>query len=62
MDSKEAADILIGILDKYPFEAKEKEAILAAIGVLSWSMLAENRIKTHKAKRDQDNKKINKEF
>ena len=56
MDDKRAADILIGLLKKYPFDAEEKEAVYAAIGVLSWTSLAQGRIKAIKNKKDKDAK------
>jgi hypothetical protein len=45
------------MLNKYSLDSKEKEAVLTAIGILSWSKLGEGRIKSiaraQKAKRDQ---------
>lgn len=51
MDDKKAADILIGMLKKYPMSDEEKEAVHAAIGVLSWTSLAQSRIKALKKKK-----------
>lgn len=53
MEYKEAADILIKLLDKHKLKAEEKEAVLTAIGVLSWATLAKSRMKMLKAKRDK---------
>lgn len=43
MDDKQAAKILINLLDKYPFDKNEKEAISNAIGILSWTCSAKPR-------------------
>jgi hypothetical protein len=57
MEYKKAIGILIKLLDKYTLDTQEKEAVLAAIGVLDCAALAENRmkriIKAKKAKRDK---------
>ena len=73
MEYKEAADILISLLDKHPLDAEEKEAVKTAIGVLGWATLAKSKIKaraersrsarternrsTQKAKRDKRTKR-----
>ncbi len=51
MDDKEAANILINLMDKYPFTAEEKDALKNAIGILSWTYLGKNRIKSIKSKK-----------
>lgn len=56
MDDKKAADILIGLLKKYSFDDEEKEAVHAAIGVLSWTSLAKGRIRAIKNKLDKSAK------
>ncbi|MEI6296530.1 MAG: hypothetical protein WCO84_02670 [bacterium] len=48
MKDKEAATILLNLAQKYPLTKEEKEAISSAIGILSWSSLAEGRIKSIK--------------
>lgn len=53
MNDKKAVEILISLLKKYSFSDEEKEALSAAIGVLSWTALAESRAK---AKKDKINK------
>jgi hypothetical protein len=57
MEYKKAIDILLKIVDKYPLDIEEKEAIQTAIGTLDCGSLAENRfrgiIKGRKAKRDK---------
>ena len=44
------------MLGKYSFGAQEKQAILTAIGVLSWTSLAKSRIKNLKEKREKREK------
>lgn len=53
MNYKEAATTLIRLLDKNSLDAKEKEAVKAAIGVLSWAALSDSATKRLKAKRDR---------
>ncbi len=50
MNQKEALNGLIEMLKKHVFSAKEKQAVLTAIGILSWTSLAESRIKNLKKK------------
>ncbi len=54
MDHKKALNILISMLDRYSLKAEEKEAVLTAVGVLSWSYLAQSRIKAIKAKQNKN--------
>ena len=54
MDDKKAVNILISLLEKYPFSLKEKEALKEAIGILSWSSLAQSRITAKKTKQVKD--------
>lgn len=53
MDDKEAATVLIRLLETYPLTDKEREAVERGIGILSWTLLAKSQIKLRKAKRDQ---------
>jgi len=53
MEYQQAIAILKSLLDKHPLSAEEKEAVLTAIGVLSWGSLSKSRIKAQKAKRDK---------
>jgi len=57
MEYKKAIRVLIGLLDKKALDLEEREAVLAAIGVLDCASLGENRmkriIKAKKAKRDK---------
>jgi len=58
MTDKKAINVLKAMLDKGTLSAEEREAVLAAIGVLGWTSLAESRIKSlaksRKEKRDRD--------
>lgn len=56
MDDKKAMDILRGLLDKYPLNKEEIEAVHSAIGTFSWTSLSKSRIKAIKDKRDKDAK------
>ncbi len=53
MDDKQALAILRKLLDKYPLDADEKEAVAKAIGMLSWSALGRSTLAARKAKRDK---------
>ena len=53
MEHQEAIVILQNLLDKHPLNAKEKEAIMTAIGILSWTSLSKSRMKAQKAKREK---------
>jgi len=48
--------ILKSLLDKHPLNDKEKEAVMTAIGVLSWGALSKSKMKAQKAKRDKSTK------
>lgn len=56
MEDNIAIEILTKMLEKETLSAQEKEAVLVAIGILSWSKLGQGRIKqltkAHKAKRE----------
>jgi len=45
MQDKEAAKILMRMGDKHALSDEEKEAVSAAIGILSWTALGQSRIK-----------------
>ena len=53
MEHKEASDILINLLNKNLLGAKEKQAILTAIGVLAWTSLSKSKIKAMRDKREK---------
>ncbi len=57
MEHKKALNILISMQGRYSLKAEEKEAVLTAIGVLSWSYLAQSRIKAKKAKQNKSSTK-----
>lgn len=54
MEHKEAAEILIKMLDKHRLSEKEKAAVATAVGILAWTSLSKSRIKAMKAKRDKN--------
>ncbi len=53
MESQKATAILKSLLERYPLNAEEKEAVLTAIGILSWVSLSKSMIKARKAKREK---------
>jgi hypothetical protein len=53
VEYEKAIAVLKDLLDRHPLTADEKEAVMTAIGVLSWGSLAKSRIKAQKAKRDK---------
>ncbi|MFH0769543.1 MAG: hypothetical protein V1932_08295 [Chloroflexota bacterium] len=52
MEYQKAIAILKNLLDKPSLNDEEKEAIMTAIGILSWGSLSKSKIK-QKAKRDK---------
>ncbi|WP_165802768.1 hypothetical protein [Dehalogenimonas alkenigignens] len=53
MDNQKAIEILKKMLEKPSLDAEEKEAVMAALGMLGWVKLAKSRVKAAKEKRDQ---------
>ena len=53
MEYQEAITILKKLLNRHSLDAEEKEAVMTAIGMLSWGTLAKSKIKAQKAKRDK---------
>lgn len=53
MEHKKAADILIKMVEEGRFSEEEKEAVLAAVGVLAWTQLAQSRIKNLKKNKNK---------
>jgi hypothetical protein len=53
MEPKKAIEILRKMLESRTLTAEEKEAINAAIGMLSWGSLAQSKMKSQKAKREK---------
>jgi len=52
MEYQKAIAILKNMLEKRSLDAEEKEAIMTAMGVLSWGALAQSKLKAKKAKQD----------
>jgi len=53
MEYQKAIPILKSLLESRSLDSKEKEAVMTAIGVLSWGSLSQSKIKSQKAKRDK---------
>ena len=53
MTDKEAIQILLNLLKKYPFDEKEQEAVKSAIGILGWTKMLESKIEARKKKRER---------
>ena len=53
MEYQKAIAILTSLLDRHSLDAEEKEAVMTAIGLLSWASLSKSKIKALKAKRDK---------
>ena len=53
MEYQKAIAILKSLFDRHSLDAEEKEAVMTAIGVLSWGSLSKSKIKAQKAKRDK---------
>lgn len=53
MEYQQAIAILKNLLNRHPLTTEEKEAVMTAIGILSWGSLSKSRIKAQKAKRDK---------
>jgi hypothetical protein len=53
MEYEKAIAILKRLPDKHSLDSEEKEAVAAAIGLLSLGVLAKSKIKEQKAKRDK---------
>jgi hypothetical protein len=53
MEYQEAIGILKSLLERHPLDAREKEAVMTAIGVLSWGSLAKSKMRAQKARRDK---------
>jgi hypothetical protein len=51
MEYEKAIEILKSLLEKNSLKGEEKEAVLTAIGMLSWGTLSKSRIKAQKARR-----------
>lgn len=51
MEHKTALGILVQMIERRDLTDAEKEAVLTAIGVLSWTKLAKSRVRSIAAKR-----------
>jgi hypothetical protein len=53
MQYEKVIAVLKALGDRHPLDDEEKQAVLTAIGVLSWGSLAEKRLQARKVRRDQ---------
>jgi len=53
MEDQQAITVLKKLVDKNVLTSEEKEAVMTAIGIFSWTSLSKSRIKAQKAKRDK---------
>jgi len=53
MEHQQAIIILQNLMNAYHLDGDEKEAVMTAIGMLSWGVLGKNRLKAIKNKRDK---------
>ena len=53
MEYQKAIAILKSLLDRHSLDTEEKEAVMTAIGVLSWGALSKSKIKAKKVKREK---------
>ena len=53
MEYNKAIAILKSLLDRRSLDAEEKEAVMTAIGLLSWASLSKSIVKARKEKRDK---------
>jgi hypothetical protein len=53
MEHEKAVSVLKSLLDKNLLDDEEKEAVLAAIGLLSWAALGKTRMKALKNRREK---------
>ncbi len=53
MEYKQAIAVLTKMLEERSLDADEKEAVLAAIGVLDWASLGKTRLKSMAEKRKE---------
>ncbi len=56
MEYEKAIAVLRSLLERHRLETEEKEAMMTAIGVLSWASLSASKIKAQKAMRDKSAK------
>jgi hypothetical protein len=56
MEHEKAIAVLKDLLEKQTLTAEQKEAVMTAIGMLSWGMLTKSRLEARKVKRDKNAK------
>ncbi len=56
MEHERAIAVLQELLETQQFTAEQKEAVMTAIGMLSWGKLAKSRLENQKAKRDKNSR------
>lgn len=54
MDDKKSIKVLLKLIEKSVLNTDETEAVRSAIGVLSWTSLAESRLRSIKAKKKKN--------
>ncbi|MFH1031489.1 MAG: hypothetical protein V1767_02845 [Chloroflexota bacterium] len=54
MEHQKAIEIMKNLLDMPSLSGEEKEAVITAIGILSWVTLSKSKLKAQKAKRDKN--------
>ena len=53
MEYEEAIQVLKNIPERHPLDAREKEAITLALGMLAWAALSKSRLKAQKNRREK---------
>jgi hypothetical protein len=56
LDDKKTIAVLFALIKRGVLSREEEEAVRSAIGILSWTSLAESRLKSIKAKREKEGK------
>jgi len=54
MEHQQAIIILQNMIDSYSLDGDEKEAVVTAVGMLSWGVLGKNRMKALRNKRNKN--------
>lgn len=50
MQQKKALEILLEMMKKYPLTEEERDAVMTAVGILSWTYLGETRLEAKRSK------------
>ena len=53
MEYQKATELLKNLCEKCPLTQEEKDAIIKAMGMMSWASLSESRLKSQKARREK---------